>query len=388
MDITIIEAPAGQSPAVLAHQHRFIDGSLTAAVRPTDHTSGNTALTLLEGLGKDLTRGGGRAARQAEFRTWLPAWLHAHSIRDVILTGPQNLDSRNLTWTLRMLQDVDRVVLACHYRTSHELRVLARKQGHDLFVSTWDDWWDPDVAATGPPPTPTGALVSTEDLPRSDFLTFRHNFHKTLSPDQAASLDATYVTAFKATGPVTPTPGAVAEHLQAQFGGASTSADLIAVVRATQAALFARGHLLTVDLDRLFRILGSTHPAISDEHWHAANWLLDPQSAAIAALFLLDLPMSTFADLTVDDVTTALRDGSLAGRHIPHLARPLLLAHLYQRGGQATQPYLTRVDYHPVLARARKHLGLPIAQTGYASFDKSRLARPLSQIGLNLRSLT
>ena len=180
--------------------------------------------------------------------------------------------------------------------------------------------------------------------------------------------------------------------LHEQTAAAGSSAQIVAAVRAAQAALFRRNLLLRVYQDRLLDALRDEQPLhVTAQHWNALNAHVRPEPAATCALYLLEVPASELSVIRQDEITVALANGALRGVPVPELARPYLLAQLLHRSRTATLPTEPYLGSSPAALRVhlrngRDALGLPIT-TGKIIRGIPRQERLLKHLGLQLKEI-
>ena len=396
MTIHLTEPPNGVIPhREVANRFDLGRGTLVLNLKIDDRRVGAIALTLLQAMGKRIDVTGGYSVRQVEHVDYAPFWVQAHGLTDVVILNAQTLTSAMVRHLHQLLPKVTLTGI-CEPGSLHRATATLRWESGVVIPLRWDQFMraHPQLPALQDEPTdPYGV----NDLPHVDFLTFRATVRDLCTPDVFTAIDADYRTAYRAAATVDPTLDAVIEHLDNITWQAHTTAPLIVAMRATQAALFARGWLLKVRTDQMLGTLTSVrHPRPQDRDWRALRAYIRPERSATTALYLLGTPAAAIPELTIADIAAALQSGVLHKHPIPALAQPLLRAELLRRrheGHPDTAPYIRLPPVNPrrhleFIIDARRDLHLPIDGRQIRNHTYGQSARTLNTLGLDLRSLT
>lgn len=396
MTIHLTEVPDGVIPhRTIAHRFDLDRRTLSLNLKMDDRRIGPMALTLLQTMGKRLDVTGGYSVRQVEHVEYAPFWSQAHDLTDVAVLNAQSLTSAMVRHLHQLLPGV-RLTGISEPGTGRRTTATLRWESGEVIPLPWDEF---DQAH---PRLPLVDEVVTEpygisDLPYVDFLTFRATTRALSTPQVFAAVDADYRRAYQAATSVEPSLDALIEHLDAVTWEARTTAPLVVAIRATQAALFARGWLMKVRTDQLLGTLTSErHPRPLDSDWRALRAYIRPERSATAALYLLGTPAATIPEITIADIDKALTSGCLNGHPIPTLAKPLLHAELLRRradGQPDNAPYLRLPPGNPrrhleFIIDARRDLHLPIDGRQIRNRTHSHSIRTINSLGIDLRTLT
>jgi hypothetical protein len=386
----IVDLPPQIPPLRILNTDRT-RGRLVVHVRPADRTSADHASTLLEGLGKRLDLLHRRTLSVQHRRELTKVWLRAYCIDTVVLCSPQMLNRRNLNWLLDLLSPAQRVVFACDHGASGPLRRLLP----DAHRDTWESI---AAALTGETSSPANLdahhpSYRFEDLPDTDFLTFRADCRHDLGRQTFAELDRLYLPAFRAAQRVPAEEQAVLEHFQRHGGELATAGQLLVLIRATQAAFFRRGYLLRVHRDRLLGTLATLRTTTAHlEHFRVVHASVLTVPAAVCALHLMDMSIAAMLRLTISD---AARQAGRRRQHAGGTDHPggvfLRAQLLWRQGRGATDDDLLLPIGAPqaskILAEARRDLDLPI-DAGNARTASHRDTRRYTRLGMKLEQLT
>lgn len=342
---------------------------------------------ILNALGKTYVAGEIQRARSGAM-AFCMAWLVAEDIRDVVLVHGEWLRHQDIT-SVGLLSD------ACGIRlwvTVHggigdrSFDALAawteRPVDAALFWPTWRQLYPPMGKSAG---TTTG-VKRFPAVPTSDFLTFRADARRSLTPAQFAVADSLYRTAFAEADRLGTTEEAIARHLHAAL---TISTDLNArtvVIRAVQAAAFARGLFIEVDMNGLLRSAGT--PAglqLTDAQWRQIAGAAQPRTSAVATFAALGISPADSHAIPGSDVATDGSSVSVGDRvvKVPEVGRkPLVAQHILRRlvGFSPDDQYLADGSKYElrsipaVLNAMTQHLGLPL-RARYARTDQQQSAR-------------
>jgi hypothetical protein len=345
-------------------------------------------------MGKDLRVIGGNSVRTDEHRTYAPMWARAHNLVAVALLDGQQLRPTSIQRARDMLPRDTTVTLVCEPGQEERTRRRLLRHNLDPRPVDWAAW-----LSSHAPVSQDGA--STRDdyqlnhLPLADFLTFRHACRDLNSPGRFSAIDADYRRTYEAAEAVPATTGAVIDHLTAATMGATSTAPMLVALRATQAAFFARGHLLQAHTDRVLGVLSCNRPPQpTDDDWRALRAYTRPERSAAAALYLLGVPANALLTVTVGWIADAVDRNSIDKRAIPPLARPLLATQLARRTAEDATPDDSYLNLRgarrhlEILIDARRDLGLPIDGRNLRDDDTSNATRLLHRLGLELRGLS
>lgn len=395
MTLAIAEAPLGTIPhRELANRFDIDRGSLLLHLAVNEISPGAIALTLLQAMGKDLRVTGGHSVRTDEHRTYAPIWAGAHNLTVVALLDAQQLRPAAIQRARGMLPHDTTLTLVCE--PGQRERTRRRLQRYNLVSEPveWADW------LSAHPTVPQEERSTTDHygldhLPLADFLTFRHACRALNGSERFTAIDADYRRTYNAATAVPATTGAVIDHLADVTTDATSTAPMLVALRATQAAFFARGHLLHAHTDRILGVLSCNRaPQPADHDWRALRAYTRPERSAVAALYLLGVQANALLTVTVARIADALDRNSIDKRAIPPLARPLLATQLARRiaeGATSDDVYLNLRGarrHLEILIDARRDLGLPIDGRNLRDDDTSNATRLLHRLGLELRSLS
>jgi len=397
MTFQITEAPEGTIPhRVLADRIHPDRRALLVQFSPNEKRPGGVALDLLQAMGKDFRVVGANSVRNDEHRLYAPMWATAHGITTVAVLDAQQTHPRVLAWLLDLLPAATTTVLVCEPGHAGATTHRFRQAGFNPAPLDWNTWLDQHKQAPVSLENP-GALdadYSLDHLPKCDFLTFRYACRELNTSDRFQQIDHDYVRVYRAAQAVEPNESAVISHLDAMTATATSTASMLVAIRATQSALFSRGHLLRAHPDRLLGVLScmkAPHPKSDD--WRGLRAYIRPERAATTALYLLGVAANALTSATVADVRNALSSGRIAGRTIPDAATPLLAAQLARREHEhasAADSYLNlngERRHLEILIDARRDLGLPIDGRNLRNDDSSNPTRVLHRLGFEVRSL-
>jgi hypothetical protein len=399
--VYLATAPDGTVP-VIALSGRFdrFQGALSVLIRPADKarrrvTTKGLNLSLFHALGKDLRTVGSYAAETMTLRRQTQAWLTAYNTRDVVIFEGQFLTEAVLRDLLDYLDSVPRVTFACETNQTEVIRQALANHGTTVHDLPWGhlDTWLPATDSTYRPSTPKPPYTLA-DLPKSDFLTFRHDARRLTEPGIWEAVDQDYRNTYKHALDAPIDLDAAISMLAACTADATSTGPVLVALRATQAALFTRGFLLAAHTDKALGTLSAIKPTRpTDHHWHALHGYLGTARGAGAAVYLLNTPADQLNDITLDDAQDWLHANAANGMPIHPLARSLLAAHLHAResdGAEGNDSYLNRPGRSAIddLIDARRHLGIPIDARNLKPADIAHTHRPLYRFGLELRNLT
>jgi hypothetical protein len=393
---TLVQAPRGVIPhRVLGERIGSNGDRVLLTLTYADRTSGTVALALLAGMGKSLRTTGAHSVRTDEHRTYAPVWLRAYGIKEVVLLDAQVVKVSAVLALLDLVPADIMVTLIAEGEGQTPLRLAL--QGHEVATQSveWDRW----LSALGPGPvddapgaTPAG--YGLDHLPNGDFLTFRWNAKTLNTAERFQAIDSDYKRAYTAASLVEASESAVIAHLAALTRNADTTAPIFTAVRATQAALFARGVLMQVHSDLLLGTLTSARPPRpTATDWKALRCYIRPERPATVALYLLGVAAQDLRPFTVGDARAALRSSILNGRPLPLEAGAILTAQLSRRVSEGAESTASFLDLRgerrhlEILIDARRELGLPIDGRNLRDDHTSADTRLLYRIGLKIRSL-
>ena len=396
MTIHLTEAPAGVIPhRNIADRFSLDRGTLALNLKMDDRRIGPIALTLLQAMGKRLDVTGGYSVRQVEHIDYAPIWAQAHNLTDVAILDAQRLTPAMVRHLHTLLPNV-RLTGICEPGTVRRATATLRWEAGQVIPLPWDKFMHahPELPKMQDEPTDPYCI---DDLPHVDFLTFRATVRNLSTPNVFEAIDNDYRRAYRAASTIEPTLDTVIAHLDATTWEAHTTAPLIVAIRATQAALFARGWLLKVRTDQMLGTLASVrHPRPQDRDWRALRAYIRPERSAAVALYLLGTPASVIPTITIAEIAAALGSGTLNGHTLPAMAKPLLHAEVLRRRSQGhpdSAPYLRLPPGNPrrhleFIIDARRDLHLPIDGRQIRNHTYSQSARTLNSLGLDLKDLT
>lgn len=382
---------------------------VSVPVPPGNPKVGEVLRDVLFSLGKSPHVTGG--ARTDDGELAIPvAWLLARHTREIIL-----IDAPQLPWSVaQQLIEFASGVGARLWLIAHHNRT----EVHDDLADDWDAacidldefdriWHRPDK------PTVRRAIPGQElrrsRLPGSSALSFRADCRRTLSPRRFEQLDAIYRSQLAAARSHFTDQAregrlnheAVAAYLRRVLRAIRPVDDLVVATRAIEAAAIPAGYCIDVEVPVL--INAAERNPRPGRYTLADAAALDvygrPQTTAVCALAMCEVPPNTIAQLTLADVAD---DGSCVTTpdgpaDIPADVRPLLLAQLLARridGGTDRDLLLTTAAGRPVrlnwISRTVKiaelETGVRLARQRY---DRKRLTvfEWLTVHGLAVRSL-
>lgn len=402
MSSVYLASPPENTSPVSSLSGRFdrFQGAIPILIRPADKnrrriTTKNVNLSLFHALGKDLRTVGSYAAETLALRQQTQAWLHAYNTHTAVIFDGHFLTDAVMRDLIDYLTPVTRVVFACEPGQAEHIRKTLANTGTHATDTDWNtlQGWLPTPGSAYRPATPPPAYT-LDDLPRSDFLTFRHDARRLNEPRTWEAIDQDYRAAYKRALDVELDLADIIRTLAHTTAEATSTGPLLVALRATQAALLTRGTLLAAHADKALGTLAAIKPTKpTDQHWLALNGYLGTARGAGAALYLLDTPPDQLNDVRLDDIATWLDSNQVNSHTLHPLARPLLAAHLHTRTtGHATgsNSYLNRPGRSAIddLIDARRHLGIPIDARNLKPAHIAHTHRPLYRFGLELRNLT
>lgn len=237
----------------------------------------------------------------------------------------------------------------------------------------WALWRErPVVAPAEGEPDGEGARACPP-VPATDFLTFRADAQRSLTPCEFAEVDRLYRSAFTdSRAGLGRTEESVARHIHGALSSAGDANGRTVVLRAIQAAAFAAGMLIEVDVGAVFRAVASSRLLrLDNEDWQKVASATQPRYSAIATLAVTGLTAQECHDLSGSDVADDGSAVSVGGRlrEVPEPGRRCLVAqHIVRRlfGYQPTDPYLADGSRQAVRAIAKvlnmmtEQLGVPL----------------------------
>lgn len=201
---------------------------------------------------------------------------------------------------------------------------------------------------------PTVPPIAGLDLPDDHWPTFRHAYLEALPPNDAETVDATYVAAYRTARASNATTPDEVEALAGRLWtahGIDDNARLVAT-RALQAALFTNGWHVHIDLDTFTRRIRQHHVnLLTTAHYEAMASYPQPWKPAATLLHAEHITTPHMAALRVADVT---RDGTIPthGIHPADPAARVLLA------AARWHALTTSDDPNPLLLGITDHLKL------------------------------
>lgn len=264
---------------------------------------------LLHALGVDDQISGNGRETDVSIET-VVSWMLAHPIRHVVVLDAQNLPAPILNdlCGLAALTGIDLWLVAhppirAGYSTALEAWPCHEGRAEDL------------VALLRPaPPSSTTAPVFPR-VPTDNFLTFRAEARRHLTPDDFTLVDEVYRRVARettlwletTTDPVTETT--VLGFIRQQLWRAATYGEMIVRVRAVQVAAFLAGWYVQADPHRLLTTLDIVSRAAihNEDTWRRLRAYREPYRAAACVLAALECSTDQMLAVTLDDITT---DGS------------------------------------------------------------------------------
>lgn len=395
MNITVIEAPDDTAlPVALAGRFNPESGSALILFSATDTTETAIVTAVLTSLGKNLTIRGTNAVRSEEKSRYVRLWVQAHELHTIVVGNAQAVPRSTIAQLVSLASTVRNLYLVTEPTAAHATTTALARDGHVASSGTWKDMEQRFPAATPRSPEATPGYTM-DHLPQSDFTLFRAACKTHNTPGRFARIDQDYTRSYWAATDVEPGLKEVIAHLDRVTAAATTTAPMLVAVRATQQALFDRGHLLQAHPELLLGTLSSIRPPQpTSSDWLALRAYTRPERAATAALYLLSVPTQELQAVTVTEVDQGLTTGRLREAPINDLARPLLRAQLLRRraeGAADSQSYLNlrgNRRHLEILIDARRDCGLPIDGRNLRDDDTAHTHRPLYRLGLKIGALT
>jgi hypothetical protein len=397
MEICLTTPASGVAPALLAGRFDPMKGACALFVGPaetqTKLTRKSVAFPVFRSLGKNSSLVGSYTNSTNEYRSFIATWFAAYETKDLVVFNGKVMSHGTLAGLFEYAAPVERVTFVAEPGDLHATQHALRSAGHEAILTDWADLLDRLPVAQSPAPE-TEPTYNLTHLPVCDFLLFRNRARALNTAERFEAIDADYRRAYSIALTVEPDMYTVIDAMADQCREATSTAQMMVTLRGTQQALLTRGWHLAAHADKTLGTLSSIKPpAPTDADWRALHGYTVTRRPATAALYLLDVPRNALAGVTMSDVDQWLGEHAIGGRLIPPLARVIIRAHYLRRIDEGAQPgdfYLAHNSPTGLvedLTQARRHTGIPM-DGRYLRRDTSHTARPLTRIGLNLRSLT
>lgn len=396
--VVVAEMPAGAMPEDVPTDPLL--RAVRVLVPPDDVTGARVAATVLAALDRRPdVHGSSWAARAWRFRC---EWLEAHDTEWLVILSAQDLGPRNT----RTLVDTARRS-GTNLALVADLGSLGRLQDassrHGSTTVEWDGLMRllRTTAVIAPPsvtaPAPAADdrdLPAPADLPVQPWPEFRSRCRATLTPAEAAAVEAVYDIALRrayarlderaglvvrarnhaAVQEKTVLRDDVFDLLSAVAAEHSRQSALVVAMHATAAAFATRGLRFSFVADKLLSTLdgGMAPPAPHDDDWVLLRGFHQPWHAAACVLVGLGVPHDEILGVRVAEVAA---DGSVFRSDgkpttVPAGARPYLRAQRISRrtdGAMADEAFLPQALLPRRVSRAvkaaRTDLGVRIAHT-------------------------
>lgn len=385
------------------------DGVARAALRPRVNARelvgilAHDLLTALGHPGHRTTEASGGTALGV-----LPAYLAAHDIRDLVITGAERLNT---------VRDVGELVTAIDHLTpagcqvwlvwegTEEMALLdEHPDAEEIAISTAREYWASREADTSgceasfaTPPSCAGTPRADPfpPVPSDEALTFLASVHELLPPPEAARVRTTTLEAADLTlrlcypqlsggaphsARVAP-KSSVIHHLRGRIETTRDVNEAVAVARGVQLALFHAGWWLTIDIDDFVDtyLASPPPPPAAREAWAQLMIYRTPLVGAVAALAAAGVSRSGLETCTLRDVAadySTVREGWRL-HSVPEAARFYLRVQV-ELLRAAGQPEYARVPISSVLGSGAALTAATSSQVAAA------LAAPARDLGITL----
>lgn len=291
------------------------------------------------------------------------ARLIGYRVEHVLVCSSENLPLECLTvLTELVITAGSRLTLLYGFDSGEALRKWGTAAG------ATDIEWDTLTADLPAPVTNDNAEQGhpsfPEEVPWVDFPLFRSACRSLLTQQDFEYVDEVYRTAFRAVRAARPRDTAeAAALLQRLLQDVDSASQAIVIVRAAQSACLAKGHLLKVDLNRLYLLVSqSVHRRMNHQELLALRDQVQPHMAAIPVLADAGLDNSQIGSLRIGDVD---RDGSPAvGASVAEPGRQILRVQRLFRLLEGAQPHDPFIEDHvrliPRALRLAARMGAPV----------------------------
>jgi hypothetical protein len=309
------------APVTIPAHPPLVTGALWVEARPDLRRLHVLAGDVLAALGKRRDLAGKGRNEQDDVRHAV-AWATAHGITDLVVTEAQRLHPLILRALITLAGDVGAQLWLVHRppREDEFVRALTRRGATDAALAAV-----PLPAAA--PQAPVVARAELPAVPAEDFTTFRNSCQQTLSPEDAARVEAHFTATAARCDAVLGNAGAnratVADLLHRILNPAPADAQLTVELRALQTAAWHHDLFVKIDLPRLLH--SEERPRITTAEADAALAAYrQPHRAITVALTRAGRDLT---DITAVRLRDAADDGTsvkVAGEGIavgPHTAR-------------------------------------------------------------------
>ncbi len=370
--VYLAEAPPPLEPHGLTALRRD-DLSVVHFAAPVHDTKiAHAAMSLLWALGK---REGvtGVHGNPSENVPLVPIWLSAYRTHTVIISAAQHWNARLTQEMVRLLMSAGTtvVLVADHGRLDHIEDTAAG------FLPTTVPF--DDLQTLFPPPVASqrtnaiGYDWLDTPLPEADWPTFRSECRRLLPQSAFAELNDHYLRALHTTRArlddqlEAVTDDTTRTLLIDLLADTDHSIQATAVLRAVQAAYFAVGWNLRVDVHEAVSLIAQSRAiAFTARDWRSLRAYREPGRAAACVLYGAELPVSAIEALTLADMDSALTTGTIHGFALCEEALAVLRAAHLERsldGADATDLFIVCSRVATMLTNAAKDLGILVAST-------------------------
>jgi hypothetical protein len=359
-------------------------GVVVAAVPPEMRRGYELTWEILLGLGKrtDVTGAGRQESLNWEV---LAAWVLAQRIEHIVLIDAQ--------WLRRtMIEDV--IGLAAVTATT--LWLVAQHPLEDEYEAALSNWpTEPaeisDLKVLIERALNASPIVDARNefpvVPSDNFVTFRSEAKRRLSPDSFNAVDARYVAVYRSARTWCVESGqgidedTVLAVVRAELHDCACADEMLTALRAIQAALFRSGWLLSVDLIRLVVTAERAARAAiqSPATWVRLRAYREPFRGAACALAASELSLSAIGALSIGAVEAdgsgvrVERSGEVTVVRVPEGAAVYLRAQLLYRAiqGASDGELLFANDEGPMESRyLADAIRCPIGEVGVPLYSQ------------------
>lgn len=344
-----------------------------------DSTLARAARNLLRSMGKDDSVTGMRMHPSDSVHI-APIWLIAHRTRLVVVASAQIWPANVMTEFLRLvLATPASVLLVADHGRSHE--VAETCIGYTPVEKPWSEAAEAAEAAQIARASAPTLPPAEQQVPRSDWLTYRADCRDQLDDHQFTVLDAHYLASLRAAHAALHATSqvddrTVASILRAAMEASDTVNEAITAFRATQAAFFDAGINLRIDPDRLIALLAnSRRPAYTETDWLSLRAYRDPVRPAICTLYGYHLNVDQIATFRVGQARAALAEGRLNNQPLHEHARIYLAAQTLRRAledADEAEPLIGLSTIGAALTTAARDTGVLIAGPHSHNSDHTR----------------
>lgn len=294
MEICLTSPASGVAPTLLAGRFDPMRGACALLVGPAETQSKLTrksvAFPVFRALGKNSSLVGSYTNSTNEYRSYIPTWFAAYETKDLVVFNGKVMSHGTLAGLFEYAAPVERVTFVAEPGDVDRTRQALTVAGYDPTPLDWDALLArlPVLSSGAPDAKPP---YDMSHLPVCDFLLFRNRARLLNTPERFAAIDHDYRTAYQAALTVKSDLYAVIDAMADLCRDATTTAQMLVVLRGTQQALLTRGWHLAARADKTLGTLSAIKPpAPTDAAWAALHGYTVTRRPATAALYLVDVP--------------------------------------------------------------------------------------------------